>query len=54
MLTLKKGSAMGPDDWEEPEDQVPRGGHRALLLSALDVAPRLHNRSLTKLSNKDV
>ena len=44
---MKKGSAMGPDDREEPEDQVPRSGHWSLLLTALDVAPCLHNRSLT-------
>ena len=48
MLTMKKGAAVGPDDREEPEDKVPRSGHRALLLPALDVAPCLYNRSVTQ------
>ena len=43
-LCREKGSALGPGDGEEPEDKVPRSGHRPLLFTALDAAPCLHNR----------
>ena len=39
-----KSPTVGRDDGSEPEDEVPRGGHRPLLLATLDVAHSVHDR----------
>ena len=39
-----KSPTVGRDDGSEPEDEVPRGGHRPLLLATLDLAHSVHDR----------